>query len=46
MSLYEILNLFLRLPHVFLSFLLPPLVARDVVTPEEMFRRYVMATTW
>ena len=32
MSLYEILNLFPRWPLVFLSFLLPPLVARDVVT--------------
>ena len=32
MSLYQILNLFPRWPLVFLSFLLPPLVARDVVT--------------
>ena len=33
MSLYELLNLFPRWPLVFRSFLLPPLVARDVVTP-------------
>ena len=34
MSLYEVLNLFRRSPHVFRSFLLSPLVARDVVTPK------------
>ena len=34
MSLYELLNLFPRWPLVFRSFLLPPLVARDVVTPQ------------
>ena len=33
MSLYELLNLFRRWPLIFRSFLLPPLVARDVVTP-------------
>ena len=33
MSLYEVLNLFLRWPLVFRPFLHPPLVARDVVTP-------------
>ena len=33
MSLYEVLNLFTRWPLVFRSFLHPPLVARDVVTP-------------
>ena len=33
MSLYEVLNLLSRWPFVFRSFLLPPLVAHDVVTP-------------
>ena len=33
MFLYDLLNLLPRWPLVFLSFLLPPLVARDVVTP-------------
>ena len=33
MSLYEVLNLFLRWPLVFRSFLHPPLVVHDVVTP-------------
>ena len=33
MSLYEVLNLFLRWPLVFQPFLHRPLVARDVVTP-------------
>ena len=33
MSLYEVLNLLPRWPLVFRSFLHPPLVARDVVTP-------------
>ena len=33
MSLYEVLNLFPRWPLIFRSFLHPPLVARDVVTP-------------
>ena len=33
MSLHEVLNLFTRWPLVFRSFLHPPLVARDVVTP-------------
>ena len=34
MSLYELLNLFTRWPLVCRSFLHPPLVARDVVTPK------------
>ena len=33
MSLYEVLNLFPRWPLVLRSFLHPPLVARDIVTP-------------
>ena len=33
MSLYEVLTLFPHWPFVFRSFLLPPLVARDVITP-------------
>ena len=33
-SLYEVLNLFPHWPLVFWSFLLPPLVAPDVVTPD------------
>ena len=33
MSIYEVLNLFLRWPLVFRSSLHPPLVARDVVAP-------------
>ena len=36
MSLYEVLNLFPRWPLVFRSFLPAPLVARDVVTPEQL----------
>ena len=32
-NLYEVLNLFLRWPIVFRSFLPAPLVAREVVTP-------------
>ena len=36
MSLYEVLNLFPRWPLVLRSFLHPPLVARDVVTPKEL----------
>ena len=39
MSLYEVLNLFPRWPLVFRSFLHPPLVARDAVTPEHLTSR-------
>ena len=36
MFLYDLLKLFPRWPLVFLSFLLPPLVARDVITPNKI----------